>query len=97
MVPDAKQVLPARLARLLASAENDAELIQVCRAEMEASRLYHDKVRDILEAAAGRLREDGVPMTKIARYAGVSDTYLSRRLTGARGMARKVIRFSRHH
>jgi AraC-like DNA-binding protein len=90
-------VIPARLARLLACTDDDAELIRLCRAEMEASRDYHDKVRDILEAAAGRLREEGVPMTKIARYAGVSDTYLSRRLTGARGMARKVIRFSSRH
>jgi hypothetical protein len=97
MVPDAKQAHPARLARLLATADTDAELIQLCRDEIAAVRVYQHAVRDVMEAAAGRLRDEGVPMTKIAVYAGVSDTYLSRRLTGARGMARKVIRFSSRH
>lgn len=88
-------IVADRMAEVLSEADGDDEaLVRLCAAELRYSVAYQRKIEEIRDDAVLRLRERGVPMTRIAVLAKVSDSYLSRRLIG-RGTARKVNRGKR--
>lgn len=71
--------------------DDDEELLRKCREQTEAAEAHLERVRQVRDGAVQRLRDEGVPMTDIAKLAGVTDSALSRRIL-ARGGKRRVDR-----
>lgn len=59
---------------------DDYRLLDLLRENAEITKRHQEEIWDTRDAAAKRLRDAGVPMTEIAGWAGVADSYLSRRL-----------------
>lgn len=88
------EAVDSRLAQLTSASrdgQDPEETLLLCAQEIRMSVEYQRRIEEIRDAAAQALRDQQVPMTRIARLAGVSDSYLARRLF-ARGSARKTVR-----
>jgi hypothetical protein len=67
----------------------DADELRVLSRMADDAQAHLDAVRELRDACAARLRLDGVAMVDIARWARVSDSYLTRRLL-RRGLTRRT-------
>lgn len=70
---------------------NDEATVTLFAQEVALATAWLSMMEEHRDAAAARLRARGVPMTKIAKLARVSDSYLARRLFN-RGVKRKIVR-----
>lgn len=86
------EIIQTNLNAMIAEAGGDDEaLLRMATRELTYCVRYRDLVEEVRDMTAARLRRRGVPMTQIANIAGVSDSYLSRRLI-RNGATRKVVR-----
>lgn len=67
---------------------DDYKLLDLLKENAEITKRHQERVWSARDEAAQRLRDAGVPMTEIADWAGVADSYLARRLIGAGGKRR---------
>lgn len=80
------------IAQMDGVADGDDELrVRMVAAHLALVEEHADRMRDYRDDAAARLREAGVPMTRIAKLARVNDSALARRLF-KRGGCRRVQR-----
>lgn len=73
------------LARIVADSRDDRAVLRLLRREIPEIERLLAEARLARTACAQRLADLEVPMTVIARDAGVSDSYLSRKVTKPRG------------
>lgn len=71
--------------------DDDEVRIRLAAAHLRLVDAHMDRMREYRDDAAVRLRERGVPMTRIAKLARINDSALARRLF-ARGSSRLVRR-----
>lgn len=67
---------------------DDYKLLDLLKENAEITKEHLERVWAARDEAAQRLRDAGVPMTEIADWAGVADSFLARRLIGAGGKRR---------
>lgn len=94
--PDRIAVVRARMVERITqimddSGGSDEARVVLFSQEITLATAWVAMMEEHRDAAAARLRDRGMPMTRIARLARVSDSYLARRLF-RRGATRKVIR-----
>lgn len=70
---------------------DDEKLLRLLAQAMEETEEHAERIRNIRDDAARRLREKGLPMQRIAKLAGVTDSALARRILNA-GATRRVDR-----
>lgn len=81
-----------RISEIHDQANGDQEaLLRMFAEEIALASGWASMMEEHRDAAAARLRDKGMPMTRIAKLARVSDSYLARRLF-KRGVTRKVVR-----
>lgn len=91
-MPDARAATDKYIQEMYDEAGGDPErLLALAGQARAASRAFLVEVERILDETAMDLRDRGVPMTRLARLARVSDSYLTRRLL-RRGAKRKFDR-----
>jgi hypothetical protein len=84
------------IAKMIEDADGDDEhLLRLVADGMDVVKAHKKRLDEVQLQAAIRLRNEGVPMQRIARLARVSDSALSRRIIRAGGIRRVDRRRSR--
>lgn len=94
--PDRAEVVRQRIVERVTQIHDESRgsaeaRVRLFSEEIALASAWVTMMEEHRDAAAADLRDRGVPMTRIARLARVSDSYLARRLF-RRGVTRKVVR-----